>query len=47
MVPSTAKWAHDSARDIMRAFVERMPVREYYDPFENERRMLREHPECW
>ena len=47
MVPSVAKWAHDSARDIMRAFVDRIPVRALYDPFWNERQMLREHPECW
>jgi hypothetical protein len=47
MVPSAAKWAHDSARDIMRAFFERMPVRAHYDPFEMYRSLLITHPECW
>ncbi len=47
MLPTTAKWAHDSARDIMRAFFDRVPIRPHYDPFGMQRDMLHEHPDCW
>lgn len=47
MSPNVAKWAHDSARNIMRAFFDRVPVRPHYDPFESYRELLAKHPECW
>jgi hypothetical protein len=42
--PAVARWAHDSALGIIRAFLDLVPVRAHFDPLEFYRRFFREHP---
>jgi hypothetical protein len=42
--PGVAAWAHDSALEIICAFLDLVPVRQHYDPLESYRRSFREHP---
>lgn len=44
MTPAVALWAHESALAMIIGFLDRVPVREYYDPLGNYRRSFREHP---
>jgi hypothetical protein len=44
MTPATALWAHDAALEIVMAFLDRVPIREFYDPLDMFRRSFREHP---